>query len=140
MKAGSLPGAITVEDILYEQKQKLQLQTNYVRFETQKPAFCDYLLRRIPCYLRMCITQPLAYGRTNPNKLIISTGIYLRGFIFTLSHSIALTFLHLCVHMVLCVYFLGVNFYKCFNCITEEYKQVQKQTLLRVFKMLISVK
>lgn len=94
MKAGSLPGAITVEDILYEQKQKLQLQTNYVRFETQKPAFCDYLLRRIPCYLRMRITQPLAYGRTNPNNLIISTGIYLHGFIFTLSHTIALTFVH----------------------------------------------
>lgn len=68
MKAGSLPGAITVEDILYEQKQKLQLQTNYVRFETQKPAFCDYLLRRIPCYLRMRITQPLAYGRTTPKQ------------------------------------------------------------------------
>lgn len=136
MKAGSLPGAITVEDILYEQKQKLQLQTNYVRFETQKPAFCDYLLRRIPCYLRMRITQPLAYGRTNPNKLIISTGIYLLTITYdNIDICSWQRSVHLCVHNVLCVYFLCVNFYKCFNCITEEYKQVQKQTLLRGFLM-----
>lgn len=134
MKAGSLPGAITVEDILYEQKQKLQLQTNYVRFETQKPAFCDYLLRRIPCYLRMRITQPLAYGLTNLNKLRISTGIYLHIITYdNIDNCSWQGSVHLCVHMVLCVYFLCVNFYKCFNCITEEYKTSSKANITKGF-------